>query len=189
MIGVTELRAGTTFKLDGQLFVVLKYEHIKMGRGSGTIKVKVRNLDTGAVVEKSFITGARVEPVEMQQREATYLYKSGENIVLMDVHSYEQFELNSKLLGEQANYLQEGMMVKVLFTLDKGGRPISVEIPIKMVFEVTEADPGVKGDTAANMLKSVKLSNGLMVRAPLFIKIGDKIVVDTRTGEYVERAK
>src|SRR3989338_767207 len=107
MIGVTELRAGTTFKLDGQLLVVLKYEHIKMGRGSGTVKVKVKNLDTGAVVEKSFITGARVESIEMQHKEATYLYKSGEDLVLMDDHSYEQFEINSKILGEQGNYLQE----------------------------------------------------------------------------------
>ncbi len=189
MIGVSELRSGTTFKRDGQLFVVLKYEHVKMGRGSGNVKVKVRNLDTGSVTEKSFITGAKVEPLEVQQREAVFLYRSGDQLVLMDNKTYEQFELDVGLLGKQSEFLQEGAVVKVLFTVGENERAISIDIPVKMTFEVVEAAPGVKGDTAANMLKAVKLSNGLTIKAPLFIKTGEKVVVDTRTGEYVERAK
>jgi len=189
MISVTELRAGTTFKQDGQMFVVLKYSHTKMGRGSGNIKIKARNLESGSVIEKSFITGAKVEPLEVQQREATFLYSSGDQLAFMSARTYEQFEINTKLLGEQAKFLQEGATVKVLFTNDKQQKPLSVDLPPKMTFKIIEADPGVKGDSAANMLKSVKLNNGITVKAPLFIKIGDKIIIDTRTGEYMERSK
>lgn len=189
MISVTELRSGRTFKLDGQLWLVLKYEHIKMARGSGNIKVKVRSLDSGTVTEKSFITGAKVEPVDVQQRESTFLYSSGDQLVFMNSKTFEQFEIDQEMLGDQAKFLQEGSVVKVLFTMDENSRPVNVDLPPKMTFEVVEADPGVKGDSAANMLKNVKLSNGMSLKAPLFIKQGESIVVDTRTGEYVERAK
>lgn len=189
MISVTELRNNTTFKLDGQMYLVLKYEHTKKGRGSGNIKVKVKNLETGSITEKTFITGARVEPLETQTREANFLYQSGNQLVFMNNKTYEQFELDKDLVGEQSRFLQEGTLVKVLYTIDKQEKAVSIDIPPKITFLVAEADPGVKGDSAANMLKKVKLENGLVIKAPLFIKAGEKIIVDTRTGEYVERSK
>lgn len=189
MLNATDLKNGTTFKQDGQPYVVLRYEHSKKGRGGATIKVKVRNLNTGSLTEKSFQSGARIEPLEVQQREANYLYKNGDQLVFMNNRTYEQFELDAELLGDQEKFLREGALVKVLFSLDKQDIPLTVELPPKMTFTVTEADPGVKGDTAANMLKKVQLDNGLTIKAPLFINQGDTVVVDTRTGEYIERAK
>lgn len=189
MIGVTELRAGTAFREDGHVWVVIKYEHVKMGRGTATIKVKVRNLETGSTVEKSFISGARVEPAHTMRKEMTYLYNDGAKAYLMDPRTYEQIEMDMGLLKESIAYMKEGMTVQVLFLDDEGNsRAITVSLPPKLALTVAEADPGVKGDSAANMLKNVKMENGLVVRAPLFIKEGDVILVDTRTGEYVERA-
>lgn len=190
MIGVTELRAGTAFREDGQVWVVVTYEHVKMGRGTATIKVKVRNLETGAIILKSFISGARVDPAHTMRTEMTYLYNDGDKAYLMDPRNYEQIEMNLDLMKDSIAYMKEGMTVQVLFLDEEEGntKPITVSLPTKMAFKVVEADPGVKGDSAANMLKNVTLENGLIVRAPLFIKEGESIVVDTRTGTYVERA-
>jgi elongation factor P len=189
MINVTDLRPGTTFKQNGQIFIVLKYEHNKVGRGGATIRVRVKNLETGSITEKSYQSGARVEPLEVQQREAHYLYRSGGKLAFMNIRNYEQFEIDPDIIGDQEKFLQEGAVVKVLFMLGDREKPVSVELAPKMIFTVSEADPGVKGDTAANMFKQVKLENGLIIKAPLFIKTGQKVVVDTRTGEYVERSK
>lgn len=192
MISVTELRAGTTFKMDGQLWQVLKYDHTKMGRGTATIKVKAKNLRTGSVLNKSFISGARVEDITTNRREMTFLYaESGDegDITFMDPRTYEQISIPASVIGDQTPYLKEGENVFVLFYEDGDiVEPLTVDLPPKMTFTVSEADPGVKGDSAANMLKSVTLENGVKIKAPLFIKTGEKIRVDTRTGEYVERA-
>lgn len=189
MISVTELRAGRAFRMDGQLWVVLKYDHTKMGRGTATIKVKARNLETGAVLDKSFISGAKVEDLHTVTREMTFLYNDGTSAAIMDTQTYEQFELPLEILGDDVVYLKEGEVIRVLFLDEEDGRrPLGVELPPKMTFEVVEADPGVKGDSAANMLKKVTLDNGLSVKVPLFIKEGDKVRIDTRTGDYVERA-
>lgn len=191
MISVTELRAGTAFKMDGQLWIVLKYDHTKMGRGTATIKVKARNLKTGTVLNKSFISGARVEDINTVRKEMTYLYAEGTDgdLAFMDPRTFEQITIDAAVLGEQQAYLKEGENVFVLF-YENGAdlEPLTVDLPPKMTFTVTEADPGVKGDSAANMLKQVVLENGIQIKAPLFIKVGEKIRVDTRTGEYVERA-
>lgn len=189
MLNVTDLRSGIAFKQEGQPYIVLKYEHVKVGRGGATIRVRTKNLNTGTIIEKTFQSGARVEPLEIQRREANFLYKSGNQLVFMNNRTYEQFELEADILQEQEKFLQEGAMVKVLFSLDQVEKPLSIELPLKLTFTVVEADPGIKGDTAANMLKKVKLDNGLTIKTPLFIQVGDQVVVDTRTGTYVERAK
>jgi elongation factor P len=188
MIGVTDLKSGATFRMDGQLFVVLKYEHTKMGRGTATIKVKVRNLKSGAVLDKSFISGAKVEPIQTVRQEMTFMYADEDAAYFMHPETYEQSEVALTVVGDDLKYLREGGSAFVLLLEEEGKRrPLAVDLPVSMVFEVTEADPGVKGDSAANMLKKVTLENGTVVSAPLFIKVGDKLKVDTRSGEYVER--
>lgn len=188
MIPVTALRTGTYFTDGKDLLEVLAYEHIKLGRGTANIKIKVRNLITGAVSEKGFISGARVEEVVLDKKEAQYLYRDQRegDFHFMDLETFDQFVISGNLLKEKAKFLKEGMNVKILFWQ---GKPLSVDLPIKMVFQVVEAAPGVKGNSATNIWKEALLENGLKAKVPLFINEGNKIVVDTRTGEYIERAK
>ncbi len=184
MISVTDLKAGTTFEENGQLLQVLSYEHTKMGRGSANIKVRVKNLTTGSTTEKSFINGARVNNVQLNKRELQFLYKDSENAYFMDPNSYEQITMSlSKIDGEV--YLKEGESFQVSFLHDEA---LSVLFPPKMVFVVTETAPGAKGNSATNVFKDAILENGLKTRVPLFMSIGDKIRVDTRTGAYSEKA-
>lgn len=185
MMVVQDIRNGTTFMMDGQPWLGLKYEHIKMGRGSATIRIKARNLLTGTTVEKSFVNSARVEEVETVKRPMQYLYKEGASFIFMDPSSYEQVEIEASVLGEQAAYLQEGVLVNILFW---DARALWVELPPKMTFKIVETDPGIKGNSAANMYKSAKLDNGLTVRVPLFIDQDEEVVIDTSEGKYVERA-
>lgn len=186
MLNVTDLRAGTTFNLEGQSYVVLKYEHIKMGRGTASIKIKARNILTGAVVEKGFISGARVESIETSKKKFQYLYSDNEGFHFMDPKSFEQVNFPEDVLSAQKPYLKDGMMIDVLFLEDK---PLSIELPSKMEFIVEETGPGVKGDTVSNMYKSATLNNELNIKIPLFVEQGEKIIIDTRTGDYVERVK
>lgn len=191
MISVTDLRAGVVFEEDGQLLKVLKYEHVKLGRGTATIKVKVKNLRTGSTTEKTFISGARVQEANLVKKEAQFLYvenrgqKVEEGIyVFMDPVTFEQFNISGGKITEEARFLQEGMKVQLLFFADE---PLSLELPIKMEFKVVRADPGVRGNSATNIFKDAILENGLKIRVPLFVEEEDLVRVDTRTGEYVER--
>jgi len=186
MLGVQELKNGVTFLLDDQPFIVLKYEHIKMGRGSATIKVKARNLLSGAVLDRSFINSAKVEEINTIRRVMQYLYRDGNDYIFMDNSTYEQVSLPEAVLAESAKFLKEGITVNILFWDE---RPLWVELPPKMEFTVAETDPGIKGKSAANMYKSAVLDNGVTVRVPLFIETGEKIMVDTRDGSYAERVK
>ena len=186
MIGVQDLKNGTTFELEKEPYVVLRYEHVKLGRGSATIRVKIKNLKTGGVLEKTFINSARVEPVSLIKKKMQYLYSSGKYFVFMDPVTYDQAEIAADILGSATSFLKEGMVVTVLYWEDK---PLWVELQPKMELTVTETDPGVKGNSATNVYKPATLENGYQLRVPLFINRGDKIRVDTRTGEYIERAK
>ena len=185
-IAVQEIRNGTAFLLDGQPWIGLKYEHIKMGRGSATIKIKMRNLLNGATVEKAFINSARVEEIDLARRPMQYLYKDAEGYVFMNPKDYDQVSIPASVVGEQGIYLKEGIEVNVLWWSE---RPLWIELPPKMTFVVAEADPGVKGNTVSNLYKPAKLDNGLSIKVPLFITEGDGVVVDTRDGTYVERVK
>jgi elongation factor P len=186
MIAVQDLKNGTTFELENELYVVIKYEHIKVGRGSATIRVKIKNLKTGGVLEKTFINSARVEPVSLIKKKMQFLYNSGNIFVFMDPDTYDQVEIPADILGSASSFLKEGMIVPVLYWEEK---PLWVELQPKMELTVTDTDPGVKGNSATNVYKPATLENGYQLRVPLFINKGDKIRVDTRTGEYVERAK
>lgn len=191
MISVTDLRSGATFTEDGQIFKVLKYEHTKMGRGTATIKVKIKNLITGSTTEKSFISGARVQDTTLEKRETQFLYAEGGGLriedrkyIFMDPRTFEQFIILGSRISEEAKFLQEGINVQVMFW---NNEPLSIEIPIKMDFKVIECDPGVKGNSVTNIYKDATLENGLHLKVPFFIQEGQAVRIDTRTGEYVER--
>lgn len=186
MISVTELRAGTVFEEKDQYFLVLSYEHIKMGRGSGTVKVKVKSLTTGATIVKSFITGARVAEASLERRKVQYLYTDGADFHFMDVASYEQFSLDRRLVEDVARFLKEGMEL-VLLAVDD--RPVSVELAKIVEYKITQTGGSARGNTVGAAQKDAVLENGLTVKVPLFIKTDEVIRVDTRTGQYVERAK
>jgi len=186
MISVTDLRAGRRFLLEGDPWQVIEYKHVKMGRGSATIKIKARNLKTGSVLEKSFINGARVEPVETENKTLQFLYHDKNDYFFADSKTFEQVGLNKEFLAGRENFLKEGTEVVVLFW---EGQPLDIELPNSMVFAVAQTDPGVKGNSATNVFKPAVMENGLQVKVPLFVNIGDKIKVDTRSGEYLERAK
>ena len=186
MISVTELRAGATFEMDGHPFRVIDYKHTKLGRGTANIKVKIRNLKDGAVVNKNFISDAKVEPIETAPRILNYLYQEGEEFKFIDPQTYEQISLPKAALEGQEKFLKENEEIKVIFWEES---PLAVELPITLVFQIASAPPGVKGDSVSASFKPAVLDNGLVVKVPLFVNIGDKIKVDTRTGEYIERAK
>jgi elongation factor P len=186
MIGVTELRAGTIYEENGNLLQVLSYEHIKMGRGSANIKVKVKNVRTGSTTDKSFINGAKVNDVQVFKRDLQYLYKDGDLAYFMNPQTYEQINIPLKIIGSDVFYLKEGESFNISFLENEA---LSINLPPKMVFSVTETAPGVKGNSATNVFKDATLENGITVKVPPFIKVGDKVKVDTRTGAYSEKAQ
>lgn len=186
MINVTDLRNGTVFSEGDSLFEVLNYEHIKVGRGSANIKVKVKNLLTGSIIDKSYISGARVDEADLQKQKVQFLYGEGNKFSFMDGVTFDQFELTKEQVGADTRLLQEGGVYDLVTT---EGKPINLNLPRTMEFKIGEADPGVKGDSVSNIMKDATLVNGMKVRVPLFIKEGDTVKVDTKTGDYVERVK
>ncbi len=186
MYGITDLKNGTTFEVDGAPYIVLDYQHSKKGRSGAVMRTKIKNLLTGAIVQRTFSGNEKFPEVDIERRKVQYLYKDGASYYFMDVNSYEQFDMTSEDLGNNINYLKDGDTVGFQFYQNK---PINLELPIKMDFEVTEASEGLKGDTASGATKMVVIETGLNVYVPLFIKQGDKIRVNTSDGSYVERAK
>ena len=185
-LNVTELRNGTFFKEGNNILQVITYEHVKMGRGSGTIKLKVRNLKTGSVTEKTFITGARVDEASVEKNKAQFLYKEGQSFNFMNPVTFEQFAISSQVLDEQAKYLKDGTEVTLIVS---EGEALGVELPASLVYEIAETGPGEKGNTVSNVFKEATLDNGLVVKVPMFMKVGEKVRVDTRSGGYIERVK
>lgn len=184
MISVNDLRAGVTFQEDGELYQVLSYEHIKMGRGSANIKIKARNVKKGSVINKSYINGAAVQEVNLDKREMQFLYADSENAYFMDPRSYEQTSISLSLLPGH-EYLKEGENVMVEFYQNE---PLGLVLPPKITLKVAETDPGLRGNSTSNVYKDATLENGVKTRVPLFINVGDSIVVDTRDGSYTKRA-
>jgi len=185
MLNVTELRNGTIFEENGQPWQVVKYEHVKVSRGSANVKVKARNLVTGQVIGKSYINGAKVNRADVQTKNAQYLYEDNNGYIFMDPETYEQITVSGKTIGERKKFLIEGQKVVVQYY---NGKPMNINLPISMDFEVTYTEPGFKGNTVNNVYKDAKIETGAAVKVPAFIKIGDKIKVDTRSGEYVSKA-
>lgn len=184
MIDVNELRKGTTFTMDGELYKVLEYQHHKPGRGKAIIRTKIRNLRTGAIIDKNFISGDRVQDIRIDKVEAQYLYNDGDFYYFMNTETFEQPALPAAVLGEAVNYLTENMTLTLSFY---EGEPIDVILPTAVDLKVTDAPLAVAGDTATGATKQVTVETGLKVTVPLFINQGDTIRIDTRTGEYVTR--
>lgn len=184
MIDVNDLRKGVTFELDDGLFKVLEYSHNKTGRGNASIRVKARNLQTGSTLDKTFQSGDRVQEARLDFHNVQYLYTDSDFYHFMDNETFEQPAIKADILGEHAPYLKPGMEVKLTFYK---GQPLDVELPTSVDLLVKEAEVAVRGDTATGVSKKVKTETGLEVQCPQFVKVGDVIRVDTRTGEYVTR--
>jgi len=184
MIGVQDLRKGTTFTEDNELYRVLDYQHIKSGRGNATIRVKVRNVRSGSTMEKTYPSGSRVQDVRLDHSVVQYLYHDGDLYTFMNVETYEQPVLSAKLLGDAVYFLVDNMELDLE---SYEGENISVALPTTVDLEVVQTDPGFAGDTATNATKPAKVSTGYTVQVPLFVNIGDKVRIDTRSGEYLTR--
>ncbi len=184
MIDVNELRKGVTFELDGNLLKVLDYSHNKTGRGNANIKVKARNLLTGATIERTFNSGLSVQDVSLDFANVSYLYNDGDTYYFMDNTTFEQPGIKKESLGESAQFLKEGMEVKLTFYK---GEAIDIEMPTSVDLKVVEADMAIRGDTATGVTKKVTTETGIQVQCPNFVVVGDTIRVDTRTGEYITR--
>jgi len=186
MLGITDLKTGVAIVHEGAPHIVLKYEHSKQGRGGAVMRTKLKNLVTGATFDITFKGGDKFDEAELHKRPCTYLYKDGSDYTFMDGTTFEQFTLNASELGEKVNFMREGGELQILFFEDK---PVSIELPIKMEFEVTHTEPGVRGDTAQGGTKPATIETGAIITVPLFVKIGDMIRVNTVEGTYVERVK
>jgi len=180
----SDLKTGKVFKEGGAPFVVLKYTHTKTARGGATVRVKGKNLITGQVLEKGYDSGNKVEDADVTRKTAQYLYKDN-GYVFMDPVTYDQFTLTQDMLEDQAKYLKEGENVTILYFEDK---PISIDLPNTVVFEITYTEPGYRGNTQTNVLKEATAENGTIVRVPIFIKVGDRVKINTQTGEYMSKA-
>ncbi len=184
MISGSELRRGVIIELEGKLYQVIEYQHVKMKR-TALAKVKLRDINAGHTVERTFQSGDKLVRARLDSRQMQYLYHDSGLYYFMDEENFEQMPLNAAQLGDALNYLKEGTSVEVSTYKDE---IIGVELPITIELEVTESEPGFKGDTATGGSKPVKLETGLTIQVPLFINEGDIIKVDTRTGEYLERS-
>ncbi|MFZ5810183.1 MAG: elongation factor P [Chloroflexota bacterium] len=184
MIDVNDLRKGVTFELNDTLYKVLEYEHHKPGRGNATIRIKARNLRTGATIEKTFTSGDRVQDVRLDYHNVQYLYSDGSFFYFMDTETFDQPAIPAEIIGDNAPYLKEGLEAKLTFY---NGEAIDIELPVSVDMVVTEAEMAVKGDTATGVTKKVTTETGLQVQVPGFVEVGDTIRIDTRSGAYVTR--
>ena len=185
MISTGDLRKGVTIELDGKIYTIVDYEHIKMGRGSAQVRMKLKDVRAGHTIERTFQAGERFPRARLERSTVQYLYNDGDLYYFMDKETYEQTGLTKELLADALNYLKEEMSVDLL-TYDN--EPIGVEIPLSVELAITDTGPSFKGDTAAGGTKPATLETGLVVHVPLFLNNGDRVKVDTRTGAYLERA-
>ena len=185
MISVNDFRTGLTIIVDGNLFRVLEFQHVKPGKGAAFVRSKLRNLRNGNVTEKTFRAGEKVEKAQVDNRKMQYLYAQGDEHVFMDLESYDQTTLNETQIKEELNYLLENMELHIQ---SFQGEMIGIELPNTVVLTVAETEPGIKGDTASGGTKPAKLETGLSVNVPFFVNEGDKLIINTTDGSYVSRA-
>ncbi|MCJ8006801.1 elongation factor P [Lederbergia wuyishanensis] len=185
MISVNEFRTGLTIETDGGIWRVIDFQHVKPGKGAAFVRSKLRNLRTGAIQEKTFRAGEKVEKAQIDNKTMQYLYASGDSHVFMDNESYEQIELPASQIEYELKFLQENMVVHIIMYQ---GETLGVELPNTVELEVVETDPGIKGDTASGGSKPAKMETGLVVQVPFFVNAGDKLVINTSDGSYVSRA-
>ena len=185
MVSAGDFRNGVTFEMDGQVVSIIEFQHVKPGKGAAFVRTKIRNVITGAVVEKTFNPTEKFPTAYIERRDMEYLYEDGDLYYFMDNETYEQMPIGKDVLGDNFKFVKENMVCKVL---SYKGNVFGVEPPTFVVLEVTQTEPGVKGDTATNVTKPATLETGAEIKVPIFINEGDKIQIDTRTGEYMSRA-
>ncbi len=185
MASTNDIRPGQTLDIDGTLFTILQYQHVKPGKGKAFVRTKLRNLTTGGVVDKTFRADEQVELAVLDKREMQFLYSDDAGLVFMDQESYEQVHLDPEILGDSGKFLKDGTVVMVP---THEGRPVGAEMPITIELEITQTEPGAKGDRVSGALKPATVETGAVVQVPLFLEQGEKIKIDTRTGEYISRA-
>ncbi|MBP3039767.1 elongation factor P [Bacillaceae bacterium Marseille-Q3522] len=185
MISVNDFRTGLTIEVDGGIWRVIDFQHVKPGKGAAFVRSKLRNLRTGAIQEKTFRAGEKVERAQINNRRMQYLYASGDQHVFMDTENYEQIELSAAAIEYELKFLKENMEVQIVMY---EGETLGIELPNTVELEVVETEPGIKGDTASGGTKPAKLETGLIVQVPFFVNEGDKLVVNTAEGTYISRA-
>ena len=185
MISAGEFRNGVTMEYEGNIYQIIEFQHVKPGKGAAFVRTKLKNIKSGGVVEKTFRPTEKCPQARIDRKDMQYLYEDGGLYYFMDMETYEQLPIDGKKLGDAFRFVKENMEVKVL---SYKGNVFGVEPPYFVELEVTETDPGFKGDTATNATKPATLETGAEIKVPLFINTGDKIRIDTRTGEYMERA-
>jgi len=183
MISTSDFKNGLTIIYKGQLYKILYFQHVKPGKGGAFVRTKLKDLNSGAIIDKTFRAGEKMEQALLETKKMQYLYRD-EYYNLMDIKTFEQIQLNGDIIGESKDYLLENMELSVIFYK---GKPISIELPIFIEAKVTKTEPGIKGDTVSSSFKPAEIETGAKLQVPLFISTGDIIKIDTRTGEYITR--
>ena len=186
MISVSDLRNGHKIEMEGEAYDVVEAQHVKPGKGGAFCRTKMKNLRTGAVLERTFRVGEKLQVPDVEDKEVQYLYGTEDQYCFMDMKNYEQFSLSRDQVGESKNYLKENMQLGILFY---NGRPIGIDLPWFVELKIRQTDPGIRGDTASGGTKSAVLETGAVVKIPLYLNEGEIIKVDTRTGDFIERVK
>ena len=184
MLSTTDFRRGLKIELDNIPYEIVDFQHVKPGKGGAFVRTKLRNMLNGRVVENTFRSGEKMGKPDMETRSMQYLYKDGTDFVFMDMESYEQFSVEQDVLGDKGRFLVDGMELTMLMY---NGKPLDIDLPSSVVLEITHTEPGVKGDTVSGATKPATLSTGLTITVPLFVNEGEKVKVDTRSGEYLGR--
>ena len=184
MYSTTDFRKGLKIEIDGTPFEIIEFQHFKPGKGGAMVRTKLRNILNGRVLDNTFRSGEKVERPNLESRDMQFLYHEGEQLVFMDMTTYDQMHMDAEATDGKANYLKDGQECRVLLYNEK---PLDIEIPASLVLEVTETEPGAKGDTASNVTKPATLETGVVIQVPIFVNIGDRVKVDTRTNGYLGR--
>ena len=184
MYSTTDFRKGLKIEIDGTPFEIIEFQHFKPGKGGAMVRTKLRNILKGRVLDNTFRSGEKVERPNLESRDMQFLYHEGEQLVFMDMTTYDQMHMDAEATDGKANYLKDGQECRVLLYNEK---PLDIEIPASLVLEVTETEPGAKGDTVSNVTKPATLETGVVIQVPIFVNIGDRVKVDTRTNGYLGR--
>ena len=185
VVSTSQFRTGMHIELDGQTWRIVEFQHVKPGKGGAFMRTKLKAFDTGAVVDRTFRAGEKFTRIRTETKEMQYLYDAGDEVIFMDTSTYEQLSLARKAVEDALPFMQPSSAVQVLFVNDI---PSGVDLPSSVILEVTETEPGVKGDTVSNVMKAATLETGAVVQVPLFVNIGDKVKVDPRENRYISRA-
>ncbi|WP_288706799.1 elongation factor P [uncultured Bilophila sp.] len=184
MYSTTDFRKGLKIEIDGTPFEIIEFQHFKPGKGGAMVRTKLRNILNGRVLDNTFRSGEKVERPNLESRDMQFLYHEGEQLVFMDMTTYDQMHMDAEATDGKANYLKDGQECRVLLYNEK---PLDIEIPASLVLEVTDTEPGAKGDTVSNVTKPATLETGVVIQVPIFVNIGDRVKVDTRTNGYLGR--